>query len=492
MAQTISSTDHTTPATGAKRSSISEEIVCGMAAVYDVAVILGTGFFVYLIWLSNVRSVHWPDYAIALLFGALVAFNLFQFSGTYRFESLIEPASSLRRVSTGWIGVTVILIAVGFFTKLSDSYSRVWSVSWFFSAWAGLLFGRAVLHARSRQWVREGRLSRSVAVVGTSPIGRRLVEYFTQHPDSGVRVVGVFDDDRREDAPHPPKTSYAGPPFLGDLDALERFVRVNPLDTVIIAISPEEEDRLLAITAKLKTLPVDVRMCPGMVGFNFDGQGVSYFGHLPLFNIVNRPLSDWQMMIKAIEDRVVSTLILVAIAPLMTAIAVAIKFDSPGPVFFRQRRYGFNNGLIEVFKFRTMHHDQRDDNADQLTRRGDPRVTRLGAFLRATSLDELPQFFNVLRGEMSIVGPRPHALSAKAAGRLYDEAVRDYASRHRVKPGITGWAQVNGWRGETETLEQIRKRVEHDLVYIENWSLWLDLKIIGLTILRGFTGDKAY
>jgi lipopolysaccharide/colanic/teichoic acid biosynthesis glycosyltransferase len=180
------------------------------------------------------------------------------------------------------------------------------------------------------------------------------------------------------------------------------------------------------------------------------------------------------------------------IAPLLIGIAIAIKIDSPGPVFFRQRRYGFNNGLIEVFKFRTMYHEMRDDNADQLTRRGDPRVTKLGAFLRRTSLDELPQFFNVMRGEMSIVGPRPHALSAKAAGRLYDEAVRDYASRHRVKPGITGWAQVNGWRGETETLEQIRKRVEHDLVYIERWSLWLDLKIIGLTILRGFTGDKAY
>jgi exopolysaccharide biosynthesis polyprenyl glycosylphosphotransferase len=176
----------------------------------------------------------------------------------------------------------------------------------------------------------------------------------------------------------------------------------------------------------------------------------------------------------------------------MLAIALAIKLDSPGPVFFRQKRYGFNNQLIEVLKFRTMYHSARDEKAERLTSRNDPRVTRLGAFLRRTSLDELPQFLNVLRGDMSIVGPRPHALAAKAGGLLYQEAVREYAARHRVKPGITGWAQINGWRGETETLEQIKKRVEHDLAYIENWSLLLDLKIIFRTVFTGFTGQRAY
>ena len=491
MAQTTTAASHTPSMRDARRPPISEEIVCGMAAFYDVAVILATGAVVYIVWLAHTPSVSSSDYALALLFGALIAFNLFQFTGTYRFDSLINPASSLRRVSTGWLGVAVILIAIGFFAKQSENYSRVWSMSWFFSAWAGLAVGRAVLHARSRQWVKEGRLSRSVAVVGTNAIGRRLVEYFAQHPESGVRVVGIFDDDQTQGAIRPPK-SYAGRPFLGDLDALEQYVRANTLHTVIMAISPEEEERALSITAKLRTLPVDVRLCAGVMGFHLDGQGVSFFGHLPLLNVVNRPLSDRQMVVKAIEDRVASALIFALISPLLIGIAIAIKIDSPGPVFFRQRRYGFNNGLIDVFKFRTMYHEMRDDNADQLTQRNDPRVTKLGAFLRRTSLDELPQFLNVIRGEMSIVGPRPHALSAKAAGRLYDEAVRDYASRHRVKPGITGWAQVNGWRGETETLEQIRKRVEHDLVYIESWSLWLDLKIIGLTILRGFTGDKAY
>jgi lipopolysaccharide/colanic/teichoic acid biosynthesis glycosyltransferase len=169
-----------------------------------------------------------------------------------------------------------------------------------------------------------------------------------------------------------------------------------------------------------------------------------------------------------------------------------IKLDSPGPVLFRQKRYGFNNQLIEVFKFRSMYTHMTDHNAVQLTRRNDPRITKLGAFLRRTSLDELPQFINVVRGEMSIVGPRPHALSAKAGELLYQDAVKYYDARHRVKPGITGWAQINGWRGETDTVEQIRKRVEHDLYYIEHWSILLDLKIIVRTVVGGFTGTHAF
>jgi exopolysaccharide biosynthesis polyprenyl glycosylphosphotransferase len=185
-------------------------------------------------------------------------------------------------------------------------------------------------------------------------------------------------------------------------------------------------------------------------------------------------------------------LLLLFLAPLFLVVALAIKLDSPGPVFFRQKRYGFNNHLIGVYKFRSMRHDMRDEKAEKLVTKNDPRVTRLGAFLRKTSIDELPQLINVLLGEMSIVGPRPHALSAKAADRLYEEVVAEYAARHRVKPGITGWAQVMGWRGETDTIEKIQKRVEHDLYYIENWSLGFDLKILVLTVFALLKADNAY
>jgi exopolysaccharide biosynthesis polyprenyl glycosylphosphotransferase len=209
-------------------------------------------------------------------------------------------------------------------------------------------------------------------------------------------------------------------------------------------------------------------------------------------HIASAPLSGWSGLVKIAEDKIVAGAVLLMFAPLLLLIAAAVKFDSAGPVFFRQKRYGFNNQLIEVWKFRSMYHHMSDVHAERLTTRGDPRVTRVGAFLRKTSLDELPQLFNVLRGEMSIVGPRPHPLKAKAGGRLYEEVVAEYAVRHKVKPGLTGWAQVNGWRGETEVDEQIIKRVEHDLYYIENWSLWLDIKILLMTAVCGWSGKNAF
>ena len=491
MAEAISREDISPAIPRSGPRAVSEDLIRSLTVISDIVIILGTGSLAYAAWLSTSRDVRWQDYAVVMSFGTLIALNIFHLSGTYKFTSLIHPASSLRRVTLGWIGVTVILIAAGFLAKYSDAYSRVWSLSWFLSAWTMLAMSRIVLYVLSRRWIADGRLSRSVAIVGTGPIARRLVQYFNEHAESGVRVVGIFGDGHERASNHP-----AGPrnrtPVLGDLTALERFVRAGPVDAVIIAVSPEDEDRLLDITAKLKTLPVDVRLCAGAAAFHLNQPGVTYFGHLPLLNVIDKPLSGWRMVVKSIEDLAISAFILLLISPLMLAIALAVRIDSPGPIFFRQRRYGFNNQLIEILKFRTMYHDQRDEDAARLTRRGDARVTPVGAFLRKYSLDELPQFINVIRGEMSIVGPRPHALSAKAAGRLYNDAVQDYASRHRVKPGITGWAQINGWRGETETLEQIEKRVEHDLAYIESWSLWLDIKIILLTIIRGFTDEHAY
>lgn len=490
MAQTILSADGTFVAARTQKP-ISEPIVCGLAAAYDAFVILAASALAFAIWLSHASDVTWTDYAVVPLFGTLITVNLFHLWGLYRFDTLTQPEGTFRRVTAGWALVAVILLAIGFVAKSSDAYSRVWSAVWFVAAWAGLIAGRVALRGLSRRWIEEGRLIRDVAVVGLGPTARRLLEHLAAHPQSGVRVVGLFDDDQSQGTAVRPR-AYGGRPVLGDIDALMQFVRVHPIDTVIIALPPEDEERLLAMMAKLKTLPVNVRLCPGLVGFHLHHAGVTHLGHLPLLNVCDKPLSDWQSVAKEIEDRVAAAMILVLISPVLLAIAALVKLDSPGPVFFRQKRYGFNNQLIDVWKFRTMYHDMRDDMADKLTQRNDPRITRIGGFLRKYSLDELPQFFNVLRGEMSIVGPRPHALSAKAAGRLYDEAVRDYASRHRVKPGITGWAQVNGWRGETETLEQIRKRVEHDLVYIENWSLWLDIKIIVMTVLGGFTGKNAF
>jgi exopolysaccharide biosynthesis polyprenyl glycosylphosphotransferase len=216
-----------------------------------------------------------------------------------------------------------------------------------------------------------------------------------------------------------------------------------------------------------------------MSRLRFRPRAYSYIGNVPMLDIFDRPIADWDIVIKWLFDRVVGMGLLIAAAPVMAVVALLIKFDSPGPIFFRQRRYGFNNELIEVYKFRSMYVEATDASATKLVTKNDPRVTRIGRFIRKTSLDELPQLINVaIKGNLSLVGPRPHATHAKAANRLYDDVVDGYFARHRVKPGITGWAQVNGWRGETDTSDKIQRRVEHDLYYIENWSVLFDLSIL--------------
>ena len=206
----------------------------------------------------------------------------------------------------------------------------------------------------------------------------------------------------------------------------------------------------------------------------------------------DKPLGDWGPLVKAIEDRVIASIALVIFAPIMLLVALAVKIDSKGPVLFRQNRFGLNNELIGVFKFRSMFSNMTDQSAAKLATRNDPRITRVGRFIRRTSLDELPQLFNVLMGDLSLVGPRPHATKASAAGALYENAVQGYFARHKVKPGMTGWAQINGWRGETDTAEKILRRVEHDLHYIENWSLTFDLYILARTPLALLNTERAY
>jgi exopolysaccharide biosynthesis polyprenyl glycosylphosphotransferase len=214
---------------------------------------------------------------------------------------------------------------------------------------------------------------------------------------------------------------------------------------------------------------------------------------VPVLDVFDKPIADWDMVVKMVFDRVVGTLALIVLSPIMLLTAIAVKLDSRGPVFFRQKRYGFNNELIEVFKFRSMYVDQSDATAAKLVTKGDARVTRVGRFIRKTSLDELPQLFNVVfSGNLSLVGPRPHAVHAKAENQLYDEVVDGYFARHKVKPGITGWAQINGWRGETDTQDKIQRRVEHDLYYIENWSVLFDLYILFMTPVSLLKTENAY
>ena len=233
---------------------------------------------------------------------------------------------------------------------------------------------------------------------------------------------------------------------------------------------------------RLALTPVKVRLAPDLAAFTYARRPVVILGDVPVMTLFDRPIGGLSALVKAVEDKLLTMIILAMIWPVLLVVAIAIKLDSPGPILFRQPREGFNNRTFDCFKFRSMYHNQLEfKNINQATR-DDPRVTRVGRFLRRSSLDELPQLFNVLLGDMSLVGPRPHAPSTRAGGRLFSDVVQSYAARHKVKPGITGWAQVCGWRGETDTEEKLIKRFEHDLYYIDNWSIWLDFYILIRTV----------
>jgi len=293
---------------------------------------------------------------------------------------------------------------------------------------------------------------------------------------SSIRQI-IADDEAPVEIKHKPRfDEEAGP--LDDANPAEGAGDAENSDD---AMPLSAEKRVLEMLKQLWVLPVDIRLSAHMSKLRFTSKAYSYVGDVPVFDMADRPISDWNLVFKWVFDRVVAVTALVLLSPVMIATAIAIKLNSPGPVFFRQKRHGFNNELIEIFKFRSMYIDDLDSGATKLVTRDDPRVTRVGRFIRRTSIDELPQLFNVLLGQLSIVGPRPHALEAKAANRLYHEAVDGYFARHRVKPGMTGWAQIHGWRGETDTLEKIMQRVHHDLYYIENWSPLLDFYIVLLT-----------
>ena len=262
---------------------------------------------------------------------------------------------------------------------------------------------------------------------------------------------------------------------------------------MIFSLPISAEGRILQMLKKLWVLPVDIRLSAHSNKLRFRPRSYSYIGNVPVLDVFDRPITDWDVVMKWLFDKVIGASALIALSPLMALVALLIKLDSPGPVFFKQRRHGFNNENIEVYKFRSLYADKTDHDVQQSVTKDDPRVTRVGRFIRKTSIDELPQLFNVVfKGNLSLVGPRPHAVNQKIEDRQFDEAVDGYFARHRVKPGITGWAQINGWRGETDTHEKIQRRVEHDLYYIENWSLLLDLYILMKTPVTLLKTENAY
>ncbi len=465
--------------------AFSRNVLSVLILAADWLTIFACGLGMYLAYLG--WNADAPLFLAALIIGAGLVVISLHASGAYRLPVILAPRRHLGRLTGAYALAFLLMVALAFALKISDQYSRVWLFGWLGGGLGVLLAQKAWLARLLRRLMEWGVIARKVAVFGYDERGMRLLTRLDGNRPPWMHLVGVFDD-RSTRLPAHPRL-----PVLGTSEDLIRYAQTHGCDDILVTLPLSCERRLAELIRKFSVLPTTLHLVPALPGGVTGLQlGCSEASGIPLIDIEQNPLAGWKYAVKWLEDKLLASLILVLISPLMLLIAVAIKLDSPGPVLFVQRRIGFNNKPFNVYKFRTMRADAADPDARRLVTRDDPRVTRLGRFLRRTSLDELPQFFNVLKGDMSIVGPRPHALHACAAGRAYQEAVAEYAHRHKVKPGITGWAQVNGWRGETDTLEKIRKRVEYDLYYIDHFSLWLDLKIIARTVLAGFTGQNAY
>jgi Undecaprenyl-phosphate glucose phosphotransferase len=418
-----------------------------------------------------------------------VFFVLLALRWAYTIRALGSSTRSIVNAAVAlFLALSADLIGLALFGAYSND-KRAELVAWYFAALALCAITRVAVASFNERWTREGRLARRAVVVGGGGDVAELLQQLDRTPSGSIQILGLFDD---RDKGRSPK-SVADHPRVGRFDDLVEFCRSQRVDLLIVALPLFAEERLLHLLKKLWILPIDVRIAALGSRLKLQARAYSYIGDVPFLPVFDKAMSDWSVAAKNIQDRLIAGVLLVILSPLLGLIALAVKLDSRGPVLFRQIRHGFNNEPIEVYKFRSMYVDQTDALGLKLATRDDPRVTRIGRFIRKTSLDELPQLFNVaIKGNLALVGPRPHAPQCKAADRLYEEVVDGYFARHRVKPGITGWAQVKGWRGETDTVEKLEQRVAHDLYYIENWSMLFDLKILAMTPFALIGAKNAY
>jgi polysaccharide biosynthesis protein PslA len=468
--------------------NLDSELIPFFIACADLLVIFCAGYISYLIGpFGRLETYPMPMYLSGVALYSVLTIFLLHSNDIYKIESIIECRRSFPKILSFCIFSLMVLLALAFGLKISNSFSRIWAFYWLITSVSGIWLVQLLACQFLRSMAKSGLLVRNIAIVGASDQGYLLLEQLKKNQHPWVRIVGVFDDrsERLSD-------SIDDKLKLGDVDTLISMARDWRIDEILVALPWGAEERVIEIMQKLQVLPVNIRLCPESICYKFPTSGYDRNYGVPILTTFNKPISGWDYVVKSVEDIILGIIILTLISPILLVIAILVKLDSPGPIFFRQKRYGFNNQLIDMYKFRTMYVDKLDKNASQLTERNDPRVTKLGRFLRRTSLDELPQFINVVKGEMSIVGPRPHAMEAKAAGMLYEDIVFQYAARHKVKPGITGLAQVNGWRGNTDTEEKIQRRVDNDIEYINQWSLLLDLKIIFKTVFVVIVGQNAY
>ena len=456
-----------------------------VSAFLQITDILLIGGSLWLISLLYSHEWHWRD-SETVLWSVGLFLVIGQFSELYRSwrGSLLRRREFIRLLGA-WLLLVVALLFLAFVTKTSGGYSRRLYLTWFVITPLVLVVWRGWLQIFLGVMRQRGFNTRDVAIVGATRAGAQLASTILEAPWMGLKPLGFYDGR----LPSGLRPLEDGPiEVLGNFDTLIKHAHEGRIDLVYIALPMRAETRIRELIAKLSDTTVSVYLVPDFLMYNLLRASWGSVGDQPVVSISETPFYGVDGFVKRLEDIIFAGLFLFIVAIPMIILAIGVKLSSPGPIFFRQHRYGLRGNKIEVWKFRTMTVCEDDSTVIQ-AKKHDARVTRFGAFLRRTSLDELPQLINVLQGNMSLVGPRPHAV---AHNEHYRKQIGRYMLRHKVKPGITGLAQVNGWRGETDSIDKMQKRIEFDLAYIQNWSLWLDLKIIFQTMFTVFGDKNAY
>lgn len=449
-----------------------------IATLIRIADVLGIVFIAYFFIDENAVAVN--DYQISLVVVtcavlSVIVMSVFSVYLSWRVDSFFKL---VRRVFVSWTLVFAMLVIGIFLYKIINDVSRLWLFKWYASTLFYFIAVRLAGYYFIRQIRAMGRNTRFLRIVGESGIYSSVIGTLDKHPEMGYKLVGIFSCDH---GACPNSDSY-----LKFVDACN----TQSPDELWIALPMERCEDVKKMLADLHNCTANIRWIPDISDSQLLKMPEADIAGHKIINLAVSPFSDpVNRFAKRVEDIVLSLMIIVIISPVLLLTALAVKLTSRGPILFRQDRHGIMGKVISVYKFRSMYvHKEDGDHVTQATK-DDPRITPVGAFIRRTSIDELPQFFNVLLGDMSIVGPRPHAV---AHDNYYKQYIESYMQRHKVKPGITGWAQVNGWRGETDTMDKMEKRVEFDLYYIDNWSVIFDLKIVFMTIFKGFVNKNAY
>jgi Undecaprenyl-phosphate glucose phosphotransferase len=465
---------------------VSPSIIGNLVQLSDLLLFLFSGLLTRMVLLPK-QGWHSDGLLfLATLVGGVLTTHLLARANAYTPHSLRSVGNQFVLLPKPLLLATGSVIVCIFLLGGAGPTFREWPLVWLGLSFVLFMVSRGFLSRLLHHWMETGRLARRVAVIGAGELSREFINRLRAEPHA-YTIVGLYDDRLSRIPP-----TQDGVEVRGTVQTLLERSREEEIDVIVIALPLSAADRISVILEQVRSTIADVCLTTDLTGLRYNSGQISTIGANPVVLMEERPLKDWRGAKKFAFDMVMGSFLIVVTSPFLALIALLIRLDSPGPVIFRQPRLGFNNKLFTCYKFRTMRNDMTDLLADRQTTRDDPRVTRIGKWLRMLSFDELPQLFNVIKGDMSLVGPRPHAPNTKAADQLYSDVVAKYALRHRVKPGITGWAQVNGWRGETKKVEQIENRVACDLDYIENWSLWFDVRILMLTITREILSSSAF